>query len=230
MPIVTDYFGKDLTPKESWALELSCIHPSHREDEAALRESRWFDYRNLLPAQATYLFAAQYRQEFAEAYKRIVDIRTVGIAKAFSPEDVFKSSELVAIWLARREADRLGCKYDFYLHYIFNRYAERGWKTLPRPNQLYAEEVVLDIRDAWERRCREVMQTAVTPFFSTDNYVGHPDQDAYHAWVVKQIKSREHKHLALATVLKQKILPLELAGREFGVDLLNRARSFAGTF
>lgn len=226
MPVVTEYFGSHLSAREYWLAEMG-IHEAHREDEAGLRELRWFDYRHMLPAQATYLFAAQYRFEYIEAYKRTVDIRTAHLVSPFSPEDVFKSSELVSMWLARREADRIGCKYDFYLRTIFERFPDRGWRNLPRPNQLYAEELVLDIEDFWKRRCREVLQLADAPFFFADRYVAHPDQDAYHTWVVGQIKQREHKHLTLARVLKNNILPLELAGQEFGVDVLNRAVRFA---
>ena len=223
--MLTDYFGNNLSQREYWMAEMA-IHEQHREDEAGLQQSRWFDYRNMLPAQATYLFAAIYRQEYLEAYKRQVDIRTVDQVCPLPP-DVFKSGEITSIWLARREADRIGCKYEFYLRIAFARFAERGWKNLPRPNQLYAEELTLDIADAWRRRCREVLQLAESPFFACDAYVAHPEQDAYHAWVVGQIKMREHKHLALAHVLKNNVLPLELAGKEFGVDLIKRACHFA---
>lgn len=225
MPILADYFGKNIDAADCWQLEMS-LHEQHREREADLRANSWFDYRNLLPAQATYLFAAHYRHEYLEAYKRTVDIRTVDQVNPFKPADIFKSADLVPMWLARREADRIGCKYSFYLRFCFHRFPDRGWKNLPRPNQMYAEELVLDIEDAWKQRCREVMQLAESPFFAVDHYVGHPDQDAYHAWVVGQIKKREQKHLALARILKNKVLPYELAGREFGPEVMKRAELF----
>lgn len=229
MPVLTNYFGSDLTKQQYWMLELNRVHELHRQDEAGLLSSRWFDYRMMSPAQATYLFAAHYAHEYLETYKRIRDIRTVESVSPFAPEDIFASKELTPMWLARQEADRLGVKYDFFLHYAFDRFADRGWKAMPRPNQLYGEELLLDIRDAWQRRCREVLQLAENPFFFEIAYVAHPDQDRYYAWVVEQIKMREHKHMALARVLKDKILPRELAGQEFGIDTLKRALLFAAT-
>lgn len=226
MPIVDSYFGSDLTKRDYWTLEMQ-LHEQHREGEVELMASRWFDYRQMLPAQATYLFAAQYRHEYLEAYKRTVDVRTVDAISPFAPDDIFKSRELVPMWLARREADRIGCKYDFYLRLTFDRFADRGWRNLPRPSQLYTEELTLDIRDAWMKRCREVMQLAESKFYSLDWYVSHPDQDDYHDYLIKQIAQREHKHLALSCVFKNDALPVELAGKTFGADLIKRAHHAA---
>lgn len=225
MALVKEYFGRSLSKDECWPLELS-VHEQHRTDEAALCASRWFDYRQLLPSQATYLFAAQYRYEYIEAYKRVKDIRTADTVSAFSPDDIFKSTDLTALWLARREADAIGCKYDFYLRLAFERFADRGWKNLPRPNQLYSEELSQDVKNAWAKRCREVLQLADSAFFSCDAYVAHPDQVAYHEWVIEQIKAREHKHLALSRALRFDALPISLADKVFGTELVKRAQKF----
>lgn len=207
-------------------LELVRIHESHRLDEPELLNSRWFDYRRFPPAKLTYLFAAMYARQYVFSYRCVFDIRTADEIVPFAPEDIFQSKDLIPMWRARQEADRLGIKYSFFLNFAFTRFADRGWKNLPRPNQLYGEELLLDIRDAWDRRCGEVMQLAHDPFFFEKSYVAHPDQDRYYAYVVGQISARQHKHLALATVLKEGILPREIAGREFGADVLKRAINF----
>lgn len=222
MPIVTDYFGKDITQDESWQLEMR-VNQIHREDEAGLQRSRWFDYRNLLPAQATYLFAAQYRHEYLSAYRHSVDIRTVDQVRPFSPDDIFRSPELISMWLARREADRIGVKYDFFLSCAFGRFYNRGWRSFPRPNQLYAEELVLDIRDTWKARCAEVLTLAENPFFLAENYVGHPDQDQYRLWLVAQVNTREHKHMTLSRLIRAGHLPVEVASKFFDQSVIKRA-------
>lgn len=225
MPIVTQYFGKDLPKEDYWMSEMT-IHELHREEESALMQSRWFDYLQMLPAEATYLFAAQYRYEYLEAYKRVKDIGSVDTISPFSPENIFESADLTSMWLARREADSIGCKYDFYLRMSFDRFAGRGWKNLPRPNQIHSEELTQDITTAWKIRCREVLQLADNNFFFHESYIGHPNQDRYYSWVVEQIKIREHKHLAIARVLGAGIVSPEFAEREFGVDLVQRAKRF----
>lgn len=227
MPTVAEYYGNDLSKTEYWTLEMNRIHERHRIDEAELLLSRWYDYRMMSAAQVTYLFAAQYAHEYIECYKRTRDIRTADEITPFAPEDIFASKELIPMWLARQEADRIGCKYDFYLRLAFDRFADRGWRNIPRPNQLYGEELVLDIRDAWKRRCSDLIQFAENSFFTEVAYVAHPDQDAYHVWLVEQIKQRGHHHLALSRVLKDKILPLELIEREFSEEVIKRAKYFS---
>lgn len=224
MALVESFFGQELTEVECWEREAK-LHPSHREGESDLIQRRWFDYRHLLPAQATYLFAAQYQHEFREAYKRVKDIAS---ADALQPlaKDIFTSDDLISIWLARRDADQIGCKYDFYLRFVFNRFASRGWKNLPRPNQVYSEEISHDASGAWADHCRDVLQLAERSFFTLGEFVDHPDQHDYHRWVIGQIKRRDHKHLTIARVLNR-VLPPEMVAQEFGGEMLRRAQLLA---
>lgn len=218
------FFGSDKTRAEYLALELTKIHEQHR-DTAELLQCRWFDYRYMLPAELTYLFAAVYRSEYIAAYKRTVDIGTANSVCPFAPKDIFESRDLTSMWIARQEADRLGVKYGFFMQFVFDRFATRGWRNLPRPNQLYAEELLLDIRDAWALRCQEVMQLAESPFYLEKNYVRHPYQDEYHSWVIAQIKQRPHRHFALSRALREGHLPKQVAIEALGESTYERAVS-----
>lgn len=216
-----------LTKDDSWIIELSLVPQELRDTESELMQTRWFDYRHLLPAQATYLFAFYYDQVYREFYAMHRDYRKAGEVNPLPCADIFESNELLALWRGRQAADQIGCKYDFYLRFAFKRYFERAWKFMPRPNQLYGEELVLDIVDAWAEVKSCSLQVATLKRFQPNAYVGHPDQDAYYAYLVEQINLREHKHMLLSRlVFKDQVLPLDVAGRHFPADVLSRAKFF----
>ncbi len=62
-----------LTSQESWVAELRTIPEELRVDESALWQSRWFDYRDLLPGQATILFSQRYIEVFKDFFARMRD-------------------------------------------------------------------------------------------------------------------------------------------------------------
>jgi hypothetical protein len=224
--VISTYFGVEKPTSEIWALELSRVHATHRTVEADLFASRWFDYRHLLPGQATYLFAEYYSILYRKAYETTVDVDSSADISPFSPRDIFESSELTSMWLGRQAADAVGCPYDFYLRVVFARSADRGWRNIPRPNQLYSEEVVNDVSLAWGQRCKDVLQLATDSRFTAETYVGHPDQDAYYEWLAQQVGKRERPEYALCTILfKKKIITPSFAKGKFSTFFLRKAKA-----
>lgn len=222
-----EFLGASISRDDAWLLELANIPQELRDEEAALMKTRWFDQRDLLPAQATYFFTSRYDEIYRDHFAMMRDRDGAEEAMTRVVDDVFHGSDLIPMWKARQEADKIGCRYDFYLYFIFKRVWERGHRMLPRPNQLYGDELVLDIRDAWEEAKRSSLQLATSPRFKPDAYVGHPDQIAYHAYLVEQIKQREHPAKLIARlVFRERVLPLEIAGEHFGGDVLHKAQFF----
>ena len=216
--------GKGITKHDAWLLEIAKIPDELRKDEAELRLSRWFDYRDLNAVQLTYLFADRYDTIYREFYAKTIDEERAEKVRTLIGKDVFESPELIGVWRARQAADAIGCKYDFYLRFAFNRFFERGWKYAPRPNQMYGEELVMDVKDAWDATLQCTLQLANRKRFQAGNYEGHPDQDAYHSYLVDMVKTREHKHLILSRlVLKERILPQSIAEKHFDNEVLRRA-------
>lgn len=212
-----------ISKQDYWTLELNHIHAAHRANEAEIQSKRWFDYRQMTGAEATYLFGEHYYRQYLDSYKQTKDIRTVATVSPFTPDDIFRSNDLTSMWLARQAADSIGCKYSFYLHHVFNVFTVRGWKNLPRPNQIYSEELVISVNTAWTARCAEILQLAENKFFFADLYVGHPYQVQYYDYLVKQINSRQHKHLAVTGLLQKAVIPYELALLAFGPDVCKKA-------
>ncbi|KVH05377.1 hypothetical protein WS84_27985 [Burkholderia anthina] len=222
-----EFFGQSLTPADCEMLALSRIAPSSRAVEALLFLRKWFDYRHLHPVQATYLFAHEYHDAIKRAYARQKDIRTVEKIKPIDVAGLFDSRELAAVWRARQAFDAVGCRYEFGLDFVVRRACDRGWRTFPRPNQLYAEEVALDLRDAWIAECKKSIQLARDERFLIENYRGHPDQIAYQAWQIDQIKSRGgNRAMLLSRLLSERAVSESVARAAFGEVTLQQAKRF----
>jgi hypothetical protein len=223
----TTFYGKELTVADCEILALTRVDPSLRAAESLLFGRKWFDYRVFHPVQATYLFAHEYAESTKRAYARQKDIRTVAGVQGFDVEKLFENRELSAMWRARQSFDAIGCRYDFAIDFIMRRFCERGWRVCPRPNQLYAEEVVLDVRDAWQRECKAKMQIAKQERFDARRYTGHPDQKAYQAWQVDQVKTRGgNRAMLLGRLLQENVLAEAVVSAAFGEATLLQARKF----
>lgn len=216
-----------LTRDDSWLLELAKIPQEMRLNEPELQSKRWFDYRHQLPAQLTYLFAQRYEAIYREFYAKTRDSESAPNIQVTMYEDVFNSPELLCFWNARQTADEIGCDYDFYIRFCMNRTWERAWKYLPRPNQLYGDEIKTDATAAWNNQLKYSLKLSLLDYYMNANYEGHPDQDAYHLYLVAQVNAREQKHMLLARlILKEKCLPLSVAKTHFDKSVLYNALTF----
>lgn len=218
-----DYFGCDLDRK-AYEMRSLKIDPAHREGEADLVQSRWFDYSRLLPAQATYLFAHHYKEQTRRFVEEFIDIRTAEKFRAFTPNDIFMGRDMTAMWLARRIPDKYGIPYEFAMRFAQKRAIERAYHRLPRPNQLYGEEYELDLRDAWNDALTWALRYSREPNFKASASTGSPVQKRHQAFVIGQIKSRPTPHHnLLGRMFHEDVLNPQMAADEFPEDTLPRA-------
>lgn len=218
------YFGSDLTIEQCEEIALLKVRPEYRMDESDLFLTKWFDYRHLHPVKATYLFTHEYRSRVREMYAKTRDVKKALTVKPIAQDDVFESVVWASMWRARQAYDRLGVRYGFGLAFTFNRCNDRGWGYFPRPNQLYGEELILDLRDAWKKHCRVILERVQHPRFTTDYYCGHPDQDHYQAWITDQCKVRAMPHMTLATLLRDKLVLEDVAVTRLGAEVVRKAK------
>jgi hypothetical protein len=206
------YIAKDSTHDDIWLFELASIPEELRIKESELRQSRWFDYRNKLPMQLTQLFADTYCEIYKEMYAKLRDYE---YAEKITGN--LSDSDLISLWLARQAADAIGCPYGFYIRFAMTRTYERCWKYLPRPNQLYGEELLLDAKDVWDATRKDILYLAESNFYKTQSYMGHPDQHDYHRYLVDTVKMRAVPEMILTRLIfREKCLPEELAVEHFG--------------
>lgn len=221
------YFGagQDIRHYEMRSMK---IDPAHREHQADLVMSRWFDYSNLHPAQTTYLYAHLYQAQTAKFYEAFIDARTVEKARAFVPNDIFMSRDMTSMWLARAAADALGVPYDFVLQFAQARAFDRTYKSFPRPNQLYGEEFELDLAVAWKESLGCSLRYSRLPRYRVSNFVKTRPQKAHIQFVVDQIKGRALPHVnLLARMFVEDILTPVLVANHFPEATIAEAENAA---
>lgn len=202
-----DFFGSDFD-KKSLAVRSFRIHALHRAGESDLLKLRWFDQTRMCPVTATYLYAHHYKLQTAVFYETVIDIESVEDARAFSPDDIFSSRDMTAMWLARRCADSHSLPYDFVLRFAQRRALSRYAMRFPRPNQLYSEEFELDVLDEWNATLARSLRYSRQPQYLAENWKGHQDQVRHVIFVADQIRKRApESHIGLlARMFHEKIL------------------------
>lgn len=210
-----EYYGQHFNHIDCEILALARIPTAYRKREAALLRTKWFDYRLLHPVKATYLYAHYYQSVVVMMYGRTKNIGDAHEVKAFSPEDVFKCTELLSFWKARQALDELGVRYDFGLQFAMNKAINNGWRFFPRPNQMLGEETLLDIKDAWSEECDIRLQLAQSDEFKDKSFVGSPAQVAYREFLISSARRRANKIGTMATLLKEGFVSREFVEKSF---------------
>ena len=224
--MIFEHPGQDLTPAECDALALT-VHQDHREQELAAMQARWWDYRLLHPTVATYLFAEYYRQSCKTWHERWVDLDTAADARAFTPDDIFKSRDLTSMWLARQGVDLMGVPYDFAIEFGMRRSYNRAFPAMLRPNQMHGEEFELDLRDAWQAECTRAIRTARVDYFLAKNFKARPMQVAYREWLIEQVERRPApRYRLLARLINEQALTEASVGAAFGEAELAQAQRY----
>lgn len=199
------YYGKQLSADDLELRALTRIPPQTRSNEAMLFGTKWWDYRMMHPTSATYLFAHCYEIAIRDNYAKTKDVNEAVTLDVWKGErDIFKRAiDTMSFWRARQFCDRIGVRYDFALRYAMNRSADRGWTMFPRPNQLYEESLVLDVRDAWQSHTKNVFETAKHPDYLFSNDRGLEHQRAYRTWLVERCKTRQRPQAPLARCFRE---------------------------
>lgn len=224
--MIFDYPGAGHTPAHYDLLSLA-VPQEHRQDEAVTMATRWWDYRALHPADATYLYAELYRRSCIDWARRFNDADTAGEVRAFTPDDVFKSRDLTTMWLSRQLADRLGCPYEFSLGVASSRAFNRGFLSMPRPNQLYSEDFELDLKAAWDAGQALVMRTATNDALKADAAHKGRQWHLYRDWLTERVLARPApRYRLLARLLNERQLSEQDVLDRFGQDELARAAEY----
>lgn len=191
-----DFFGSALSILELEERGLR-IAPEHRAGEADLLHTRWWDYRLAHPVRLTYLYAHHYLMQTRRWAACFQDVQTADEVRAFTPDDVFMGREATPMWLARRCADKIGAPYDWVLQFVQPRALERKFHRFPRPNQLYGEDLAIDLAAAWKEWTATKLSYSRHPFYQAKNFSGHPLQLAHRDDLIAQIKRRAAPHQGL---------------------------------
>lgn len=184
-----EFFGNNLTPEQYELLALQ-IEPSARQCESDLYRSRWFDYAEMHPAKATYLFAHYYQLQVNKFIATCIDARTALERSTSAPKDVFTSKHLISFWNARRVCDSIGCPYDFALEFAQHRALDRMMRVFPQPNQLCGEDFEIDLKDLWTSTTGRSLRYSKGSKFQMKYFAGTWTQKRHIQSLLSQIKTR----------------------------------------
>jgi hypothetical protein len=224
------FTGDNLTPAE---LELRALRvdPANRVGEASLAKTRWFDYRHMHPTTATYYFAHCYQKQTRRFYAETIDERLAPNIRAFQPQDIFMSRDLTAMWHARRLCDTHGWPYTELLLFAQARFVARTQHQFPRPNQLYGEEIEIDMKPHWVAKVARQITHAESPRFLASQFKGELVQAQHMRFLVEQVLARPApRHRLLARLFKEDRLSPQLARTFFTEAEVQAAEQYAAQF
>lgn len=216
--------------------------------EPALYETKWFDYRQMSPTQATYLFLHHYSIQYGNYIRTAIDGKK-GYTRAIRGGDLFFPKKMIGtgrkavvtigdphrehvpFWKLRQRADLYGIRYDFFCRAGMEHFMDVGWANfVPRPHHLDDDVLGLGVLNKWELESRAKIQWAENDFYRVENFTGHKDQLAYEAYIVQSIKRRQIKAFGLSTALYEKdAIRFETALQHFEQDEISRATSLAAS-
>lgn len=188
-------------------------------EEAALFETKWFDYRYLHPMQATELFLDMYRNVYRQAWGMRFDISTRelkhGVAKGFLFD--LKPTQITTLWQARQKADQMGLPYFLFCFYTIYHLLLKGmYKRMPQPNQLIKSGALKAAKKKWADFLSggRVFVSRV-PQYRVENFRGDAPQNAHHEWIKQQVKNQPNPHTCIPDILASRLMSLEQAQKYF---------------
>lgn len=228
MAMDISFYG-DSFSKEEHELRIMRIDPLHRDGEADLFRTRWFDYALMHPVRATYLYAHHYQEQTRIFCETCIDLESAQDARGFFPKDIFMSRDMTGMWLARRACDALGCPYDWALRFAQHRAINRLHRTMPRPNQLYGEEFIIDLTAAWKENLATSLRYSRSDAFKVAAWKGSWVQRQHLAFVLGQVKRRapESQVNLMGRLMYEGVVSAGLLKNHFSEEAIGRAQSIA---
>lgn len=208
------------------------------QEEAALNETKFWDYRFMHPSQATQAFAEAYGAALKRAVSRRTDLWRGLMMKGLKKPMVFEQDarNITGFWKARQMADRIGCPYDFYCEQAMLFADKARMHFLPGPQQLYCQTVperleglpsmVEYIVERWVARIAHSAFYASSDAYLTDNYTEGDEQINYLNYLFGLINRSNCPEGVLVTILEKNQATPEQVIEAFprtGKDLLARA-------
>lgn len=197
------FFGDGLDLEHYEILMMQYVPAKDRKIESELMTTKWFDYRLMHPAQATYYFYRKYKDAYREYYRKAINHEAAAFVKPTKQHDFLLSREAMSFWRLRQAVDALGIRYEFFLTFAFEqlRIVVNGRPLPPRPGQLKSDKILTDAYIAWQGMCDSSLQIACSPYFTASQYIHAQMQVDYENFILEQIKKRRVPHFALSACL-----------------------------
>lgn len=163
---------RDARKSKDWRLDLKAqirlarVHlaPDVLRDDADVHGEAWPEYGYMTAYERTEQFTRDYAKAYMRIHEKYFDFHVAEgmqpIAVQFEMNDV---SEMTSLWKARQVADALGVPYPFFIRVAMDEAVQqRGYRQVPRPNQLTLNWQVEAVSREWK------VDKDTYPIFSDD--------------------------------------------------------------
>lgn len=191
--------------------------PSDLSNEQKRYANKWFDYRGIHAGAATAWYMECFKAEYGRAVRKWID-HTEGSRTGVTARKLFDLSptDVTGFWRGRQAADDAGIPYPVYVRAAIDKAILKGNWRLPRPGHLYSDECRAAASLAWAEQQRAKIWIPLDKFYLASNYVGHQDQDDFHAWVIGALNYRGCNRYSLSKVVfENPVLPQSVAAGAF---------------
>lgn len=207
---------------------------SRCKGEADLFETKWFDYRDMHPLQATAVFTEEYKRQYANimlTHGR-EDFQSAPFSTGLKrvPFQDQSAANKTSIWKARQFADRYCVNYGYFIGTVLSIAASRLWDKLPRPQHLWQPELIEIFEGRLKKRALTRLDSSLWGSGCSGVIVqgGNVEiQRDYFEWLLTQIENREPSRRVLiiySAVWLTELLPEHVALQRFPKETLE-ARS-----
>lgn len=212
----------------------------HRQGEADLYRTKWWDYRMLHPIEATEKFEEAYRHELKASRERVKSIEGSSYSRHLHYPHFLENSKqaITGMWNARRAVDAEGIPYRFYCRAAF-RYAERrNYSFMPTPAQIVSTNIHVNddlsmfdsVVEQWKEYQKKHFVCSEHKHYTNAAFTGTLSQCQHRSHILKHLTTVKNKEIAIAHyVYEKQLIQEELITKSFGskgAALLRRAQDF----
>jgi hypothetical protein len=211
-----EFFGSDLCDLDCEALMIEKFgvgeraFKAHFKLELSLFQTKWFDYRLMHPVTATYLYAHEFVKSYRRYYAMTIDCGKARYVKGYSGKDPWLIKNAMMFVKGRRQADKLGTPYDFYINAAYEFLYVKKWKHLPRPCHLYAEDVIEFVDNKWREYSRSALMLAESDFFRDEGNAERPEFIAHQRWMMDRLQKSKIKEIAAESLRERGFIVLPI--------------------
>lgn len=217
MSVNEPFIGMELGTLNADKFTESNIEAKERQEDLALFDTKWFDYRLWHPAKATMYFAHRYNVIAEEYVKRYFGEEAAATFRRQAGHFDLRKKSLAHIrgfWRARQQADAIGCTYDVYIRGMLDSFHAKynvlkttktrgrgGRKQMaPYPQQMYGDDALEHALKMWERYQQRQVPMPESEYFLENTTWFDDEMEAFvrakaatwpnpEAWIAKAIRN-----------------------------------------
>lgn len=215
-----EYYEMSVDECDIWALQH--VKSELLLNEAALFQTKWFDYRFIHPVHATMKYAEEYIKVYRRIYGENLNEYAAKNVKVFKDNFLnLDSTTITGLWKGRQIADAIGMPYKEFIEAAM-RERIKYWKQrfLPRAHHIYSTQVIEKVVDYWDKLSSDKTYYSKLNQYLVQNFENTKCQNDHIEWLVKTAKSKTNPVYFLRQVYAENLLSDSVIENYFGNEIL----------